>query len=335
MINRRISHIIWLFVLVFIVGVLFFTVVETEDAVASGDVPANGGSDKAYLHIEVTENGGSRQWFNAVEDDPESDQSYPTEFNYIKPGWFVFGACIREGPDDDCELDEPIYLKEGGHVTGQWKVSFDPDMGASYPDQIEVVLYIDDTEQDRQSYSYNPSNIYAFDLTISDTVADTKINLVIRMHLDSGHTNVVIYSDGSSYFVLPLEPDTDNDGTLDREDSDDDNDGMPDTWEETYGLNPKDASDKDSDMDDDGLTNYEEYLYNTDPTKADTDGDGYTDYEEIKAGTNPTVAASYPQKQEKGFLERYFLYIVGGVLAVLIIIIIVLAALLRKRRASD
>ena len=39
-----------------------------------------------------------------------------------------------------------------------------------------------------------------------------------------------------------------------------DHDGMPDSWERSVGLNPKDASDGAGDRDRDGYTNVEEYL---------------------------------------------------------------------------
>ena len=61
---------------------------------------------------------------------------------------------------------------------------------------------------------------------------------------------------------------------------------MPDGWEGYYGLNPNSADDKDWDSDSDGydsdrdgelspdekFTNYEEFLADTNPSKADTDG---------------------------------------------------------------
>ncbi len=53
--------------------------------------------------------------------------------------------------------------------------------------------------------------------------------------------------------------------------ADDDNDGMPDAWETSHGLNPNDASDKDLDPDGDGLTNLQEYQLGTDPQVADFD----------------------------------------------------------------
>jgi LPXTG-site transpeptidase (sortase) family protein len=43
----------------------------------------------------------------------------------------------------------------------------------------------------------------------------------------------------------------------------------------------------DSDPDKDGLPNYLEYVYGTNPLKADTDGDGYSDRQEIANGYDP------------------------------------------------
>jgi hypothetical protein len=60
-------------------------------------------------------------------------------------------------------------------------------------------------------------------------------------------------------------PDFDLDGLADEEDPDDDNDGMPDAYEEAHGLDPK-AADAGADRDRDGHTNYEEYLAGTHPT---------------------------------------------------------------------
>ena len=48
---------------------------------------------------------------------------------------------------------------------------------------------------------------------------------------------------------------------------DTDNDGMPDTWEKKYGLNPKDATDAIKDCNGDGYTNIEKYINGIDPKK--------------------------------------------------------------------
>ena len=53
--------------------------------------------------------------------------------------------------------------------------------------------------------------------------------------------------------------------------TDTDHDGMPDKWEDKYGLNSSDLSDGVTDKDGDGYTNVEEWLNSTDPTE-------YVDY---------------------------------------------------------
>jgi Tol biopolymer transport system component len=86
--------------------------------------------------------------------------------------------------------------------------------------------------------------------------------------------------------VFPLDKweniDTDEDGTGNNKDDDDDNDGLPDSWENEYGLDPLDASDASLDSDGDGLTNLEEYQALSDPldpkSGADTSDDGFPIY---------------------------------------------------------
>jgi len=66
---------------------------------------------------------------------------------------------------------------------------------------------------------------------------------------------------------------------------------IPDSWLAQYfqTTNPDDLKIGGffGDPDEDKLTNYQEYLYNTDPTNKDTDGDGYFDGTEVAYGTNP------------------------------------------------
>jgi hypothetical protein len=58
--------------------------------------------------------------------------------------------------------------------------------------------------------------------------------------------------------------------------NDTDYDGMLDSWERFYGLNPNDPKDADDDEDNDGYTNLEEYMSGTDPgpAKSKEEGDG-------------------------------------------------------------
>lgn len=57
-------------------------------------------------------------------------------------------------------------------------------------------------------------------------------------------------------------------------DWDSDGDGMPDKWEESFGLNPADPSD----------------------AAMDADGDGFTNLEEFRAGTSPKDSSSHPPR---------------------------------------
>jgi hypothetical protein len=59
--------------------------------------------------------------------------------------------------------------------------------------------------------------------------------------------------------------DNDEDGVGDNADPDDDEDGMPDAWENAYGLDPL-VDDADEDLDNDGYSNLEEYGLESDPT---------------------------------------------------------------------
>ena len=86
--------------------------------------------------------------------------------------------------------------------------------------------------------------------------------------------------------ILP-KSDCDFDGVIDEIDSfpenalysqDSDSDGMPDSWETQYGLNPNDPSDATSDQDNDGVSALDEFLAGTIPSGSlDIDGNGQYD----------------------------------------------------------
>jgi uncharacterized delta-60 repeat protein len=84
-------------------------------------------------------------------------------------------------------------------------------------------------------------------------------NRIVRIHSGDGDADSI--EDAADQFPN----DTDNDGLTNDIDPDDDNDGMPDTWETSYGLNPL-VNDASGDLDGDGLTNLQEYTSGTDPT---------------------------------------------------------------------
>jgi uncharacterized repeat protein (TIGR01451 family) len=82
------------------------------------------------------------------------------------------------------------------------------------------------------------------------------------------------------------------DGLGDACDPDHDDDGIPNTVEDTYAfLDPRDPTDADRDQDNDGLSNLEEYLAGTGLDDSDTDDDGLPDgYEAQYAFLDPKVS---------------------------------------------
>ncbi|WP_300670725.1 choice-of-anchor U domain-containing protein [Desulfoluna sp.] len=101
--------------------------------------------------------------------------------------------------------------------------------------------------------------------------------------------------------------DTDGDGVGDNTDSDDDNDGMPDAWEQAHGLNPLSPADADLDMDGDGISNAREYALGTLPDNpADHPARAIRVLPESGSFTDlaPVLTARYGDGTIKGVLTR-------------------------------
>ncbi len=99
-------------------------------------------------------------------------------------------------------------------------------------------------------------------LTFSDTtVAPAKDYYYQVTTLDPW----LVESDPSNEATANVGPDTDSDGRPDLADTDDDDDGMPDAWEEVYLLAPLDPADAGQDPDGDTFSNLEEFSDGTDP----------------------------------------------------------------------
>jgi hypothetical protein len=70
------------------------------------------------------------------------------------------------------------------------------------------------------------------------------------------------------------------------------NDGLPDAWAVSQGLNPS-VNNRYGDDDMDGLDNLTEYMLSTRTDNADTDGDGVSDGMEYALGEDPLTADNY------------------------------------------
>ncbi|MCK4848789.1 MAG: hypothetical protein KAT16_07200 [Candidatus Heimdallarchaeota archaeon] len=75
--------------------------------------------------------------------------------------------------------------------------------------------------------------------------------------------------------------------------NDADLDGLPNYYENRYGMNPC-LNETFSDIDNDGLTDLEEFLYGTHPLQGDSDKDTYSDWAENYLDTSPINSSDFP-----------------------------------------
>lgn len=189
-------------------------------------------------------------------------------------GDFEFGADIYIDVYVDSELntdfffikiDDEIVIQRSGFIS--WETLY-----FEVPAGAHVVSFV---------YQKDPSNSSGNDGVWLDNL---QFNFKDESEADSDNDGIVDITDNCPDIVNEDQQDTDGDGFGDACDPDDDNDGMPDTYELRVGLNPL-IADADDDADGDGLSNLEEFEFGTDPFNADTDDDGIND----KLDNNPTV----------------------------------------------
>ena len=127
-----------------------------------------------------------------------------------------------------------------------------------------------------------PGDYMLFLVNSSGAVSEAKF---IRMSADTDTDmdGVSDAFDNCPAMANPLQENNDGDTEGDVCDADDDNDGLDDVDEATYGT---DVFNSDSDGDN-LLDGAEVITHGTDPTLADTDTDGFNDDVEINAGTDP------------------------------------------------
>jgi hypothetical protein len=156
--------------------------------------------------------------------------------------------------------------------------------------------------------SSNTALVSNSNISVSGTSGNKVLN-ILATNGQMGTSNITVtVSDpygatASTSFVVSMSPDTDNDGTKNNCDTDDDNDGLSDTDEITKGTDPLKP-----DTDGDGLTDGTEATKGTDPLKLDTDGDGINDGTEVANGSDPltpepTVGGNNTDTDGDGLLD--------------------------------
>ena len=147
------------------------------------------------------------------------------------------------GPDQTVTEDEPLTLDASASSDNTGIVNYEWDFGDGTAGAGVIT-----------THTYPDPGTYLVTLTVRDEA-------------DNDATD--------SATITVLMRDTDDGGIPDA--TDDDNDGMPDTWEIENGLDSLNATDATLDPDNDGLTNLEEYQRSTNPHLPDSDGDFWND----------------------------------------------------------
>jgi len=174
---------------------------------------------------------------------------------------------------------------------------------------------------------YDREDLYK--IKLPTTIQNISVNITITLKGMLVYINYTTVPSPQMYFELKVDPGKNSDGdytlsykitTHGGAGADTDKDGMPDSWEEKFSLNPNDPGDAELDADEDSANNLKEYLSGSDPNNSDSDGDGmpdgweidnsldpvtdnknsdtdsdgYTDFQEFKNHTDPNNPSSHP-----------------------------------------
>jgi PKD repeat protein len=112
---------------------------------------------------------------------------------------------------------------------------------------------------------------------------------------------------------------------------DSDHDGLPDSWEVSYGLNPNEPGDALLDLDGDSLTNLQEYDLGTDPTDSDTDDDSYPDNSDPYP-LDPSKPGVDKREDNPASNINLLITIVVGIISLIIIILAMLVLKNKNKR---
>ncbi len=167
-------------------------------------------------------------------------------------------------PFDNCPIDSnPAQIDSDGDGNGDACDSDDDNDGM--PDDWELLYSLNPFANDAalDPDSDGMSNLYEYQHGFDPTVVDNDAD-------GDGRSDPF---DNCPSVFNPGQENNDGDSEGDVCDLDDDNDGMPDSWELIYGLNAL-LDDSSVDSDGDGMSNLYEYQYGFNPIVVDNDADG-------------------------------------------------------------
>ncbi len=165
--------------------------------------------------------------------------------------------------------------KNQSNITGFFTVTGDQTPPDVTYYGVNPMIQLPNRPVENRCITTDYSGIKSVELTIQSPDNQVETHGMSTPPADTKYVYTKTYeSIGKYVFSITVEDTVGNQQTTDEktfwitDDLDDtDSDGMPDDWEERYGLNPYDSNDASQDEDTDGVTNLEEYQQGTNPLK--------------------------------------------------------------------
>lgn len=215
-----------------------FLIPQTNSVRATGPLPT-ADDQKAYAHYSDD----GQLWMNALPEDPESVERHSDTHINAGDSDRTYGFPLREGPNDNVTLLEPLSLDTSIKASGWFQIQFDTGPVTAYPSNVAIKLVSEGIvigEDTAPTYSDNAES-YQFNITLSkDTVNDLTLQITYIEHM--GTTTVNIDLEGGTFVTLPIIPSTSDDDDADDDDTSDDDTGDDDSDDDTSDDDADDDS---------------------------------------------------------------------------------------------
>ena len=188
-----------------------------------------------YMKSDADDENG-RQWMDA---DPDMNGSVASHTSINTVGSGTKGETYTQDP----ALDHTLYLDPAaGNIVIHLHMERQ-DSGA-HDTTVHFQMSAGNIAVDEEVSSSDDAN-WHLEANLSEDQTEIPADTTITFSWDynfQGSGQYTMYCDGSSYITFPVAKDTDNDGTPDTIDDDDDGDGYSDEKEISAGTDPLDAN---------------------------------------------------------------------------------------------